>query len=490
MSQRGAVAFKSMGAMFCLLLVICMGVMGQGCPLAPPTNGDGNGDPPPAETGNSAVTGQYRSAQAQVVVDAAANDVRVGCGFCHPAAHADWGDTAHSKALETLEAVDQGDNPACLACHTTGYGEAGGFVDRATTNALAGVQCESCHGPGGPHVSDIMNPDLRPPASIAMVDADVCGKCHSQAHHTLYEDWSTSGHSAVTDTVANYISSGRNLNSCGECHSGDYRQLVLHEGQTVGNDHFAGVEPDDLNGITCVTCHNPHEATGLGTSLDGHTDTQLRYELTRISPPSDVEADTSNPNRFGLCGQCHHTRSGDHWQKTSRPPHHSPQANMLNGEMMRPPGTVSLVANRQHAHTFAERACANCHMHREQGQPGDLTPTPSGHDFVINFDGCRDCHPPAQNIESRTNIYQATTQSRLDGLKASLDAKYGDGVWDFGNNPNAADQARIPDATKQVRFIYYYVSYDGSLGVHNPSYTDRLLTYAEFEARELPDLLP
>jgi hypothetical protein len=493
MSQRGAVTVRSMGAMLCLLLIICLGVMGQGCPFAPPPpdNGGngGNGDPPPPTgTGNSAVTGQYVSAQSQVVVDSAANDVRVGCGFCHPGAHSDWRNTAHSRALETLEAIDQGGNSACLPCHTVGFGEPGGFVNRATTNALAGVQCESCHGPGGPHVSNIMDPALRPPASIEMVDADVCGKCHSQVHHALYEDWSGSGHATVTPTPAGYFSDGRNLNSCGECHSGDYRQLVLNEGLTLANDHFAGVDVDQLNGITCVTCHNPHKATGLGSSPDGHTDTQLRYALLKNSPPSDVEADTINPDRFGLCGQCHHARSGDHWKKTARPPHHSVQANMVNGEMMRPAGTSSLVTNRQHAHSFTERSCATCHMHREQGQPGDLAVTPSGHDFEVNLDSCVDCHPASQNIAGRLTALQNSTQARLDAIKARLDNTYGAGVWDFANNPNAADQSRIPDEAKQVRFIHYYVSYDGSLGMHNPSYSDRLLTFAEFQT--LPGLLP
>ena len=45
------------------------------------------------------------------------------------------------------------DNPECVGCHTTGYGEPGGLGELTESNVrrFKGVQCEECHGPMGGH---------------------------------------------------------------------------------------------------------------------------------------------------------------------------------------------------------------------------------------------------------------------------------------------------------------------------------------------------
>ncbi|MEW5773738.1 MAG: cytochrome c family protein [Thermodesulfobacteriota bacterium] len=62
----------------------------------------------------------------------------------------------------------------CYACHTTGYGKPGGFVDPKSTPDLADVGCETCHGPGSAHAA------AGDPGSITRKpDLKACLDCHS-----------------------------------------------------------------------------------------------------------------------------------------------------------------------------------------------------------------------------------------------------------------------------------------------------------------------
>lgn len=91
------------------------------------------------------------------------------CKKCHIKEFKSWETTKMAQAFETLKpgmAVDVkkelGLEPdrdytkdaECVTCHVTGYGKPGGFVDIETTPELAGVGCESCHGPGGTYIQD------------------------------------------------------------------------------------------------------------------------------------------------------------------------------------------------------------------------------------------------------------------------------------------------------------------------------------------------
>jgi mono/diheme cytochrome c family protein len=89
------------------------------------------------------------------------------CKMCHMKEYKSWATTKMAGAYEQLKpgeraeakkaagldpAKDYTKDGTCLACHTTGYGKPGGFVDIETTPNLAGVGCEMCHGPGGTYV--------------------------------------------------------------------------------------------------------------------------------------------------------------------------------------------------------------------------------------------------------------------------------------------------------------------------------------------------
>jgi len=65
----------------------------------------------------------------------------------------------------------------CYACHTTGYGQPGGFVSFEKTPDLAHAGCEVCHGPGSAHVDAGGKKDLI--KGRGRMNVKECEKCHN-----------------------------------------------------------------------------------------------------------------------------------------------------------------------------------------------------------------------------------------------------------------------------------------------------------------------
>lgn len=93
------------------------------------------------------------------------------CGACHIEEYDSWKGTAHAKALAKLSKPKQRD-PVCRSCHTS---------DASSSDpALAGVQCESCHGPGSLYAPDFVMKDekLRTLLGLKKVTEATCRSCH------------------------------------------------------------------------------------------------------------------------------------------------------------------------------------------------------------------------------------------------------------------------------------------------------------------------
>jgi hypothetical protein len=435
-----------------------------GCPMDDGSNG--SGDPP---KGNSGLTGKYVGS--------------ARCLTCHRNVHNDWEQTLHARAFDTLERIGQSTNPMCVGCHVVGFGEPGGFVNRATTNDLAGVGCESCHGPSRDHVENVNDESLHPPKNISSA---VCGSCHTGDHHPNFDDWQTAGHSAVTPGPAASFTAGTSLNACGKCHSGEFFYRAILNGETVPDDFLKDVPAAEQHAIECVICHNPHARTGNAVQAEDGRDYQLRFrEVANPIPTNTIDAVT-NPARFNLCGQCHHDR-GRTWEEVARPPHHSNQANMYVGEMPLPEDGDLLVFSRRSVHAGAPEQCATCHMYRQDFQ-NEFAPAISGHTFQVNLVSCaavcHQNHPSLENAQAALAVLQAEVQGRLDAIKSRLNAwaTTTHGVangWEYRSSQTAVNQNQIPNWVKQTRFLYYYTLNDGSLGVHNPDYTRGILSKSE-----------
>ena len=116
------------------------------------------------------------------------------CRSCHAAEYETWSASPHAHTVETLAAVHKQGNPDCLRCHTTGFGRPGGFPEKGLPPEhadLAGVGCESCHGPGGDHVAEgaakigtIVSLGDKCDSCVIL---QICGACHDDANDPGFE---------------------------------------------------------------------------------------------------------------------------------------------------------------------------------------------------------------------------------------------------------------------------------------------------------------
>ena len=123
-----------------------------------------------------------------------------GCK-CHRSEIMDWEESKHAKAFDLLlpnkrrvakkraglnPSTDYSRDKKCVKCHVVGYKALGGFTDIEVTPLMAGVGCESCHGPGekyrilhGKKPRTFTRSETRKLGQVyASVEPSVCKECH------------------------------------------------------------------------------------------------------------------------------------------------------------------------------------------------------------------------------------------------------------------------------------------------------------------------
>lgn len=434
------------------------------------------------------------------------------CTHCHVSTVEEVALTGHSHAIDSLVG-DNATNPYCLQCHTTGwdrkvtYGsddwmtaanpDTNGYDDyfgltsdeaAARREDLEGVQCESCHGPMGPNFNDHMpvvnfaTIGTHDPAAIVEDDLiSTCYPCHSTQFEGPDGDftggYATSGHASVTggDLTAFNAEHYAHLSSCNGCHTS--------EGFIRDNDpSFTSYEFDDTaNFIGCVTCHDPHAGVN-----GGGNDAQVRnigtvyVSYTFPYAPGDAEVPNMSGKETGqLCAQCHHGRRDTdnvlgqiangyaHFG-----PHHSAQMDMyIGGGSYEIPG-VDYTAERDHTHQSAAKGCVSCHMVRETLLHGELQDH-AFHNFQPDIGtNCTGCHGTID--ESYITTFQATVVAQMDALAVLfgyVDYLEMEATWD-------STAPAVTTWQRESAYAMFFVIGDGSLGVHNPNYTAKLMSEA------------
>lgn len=366
----------------------------------------------------------------------------------------------------------------CAFCHTTGLNfERGVWRDD-------GVQCESCHGPGSIHQdlargagrnpSDAELVDIRASANPA-VDPQVCGQCHSlgsnpdglpfplgyipgaeltdyfalstqdQGNHwwvsghashknMQYNEWLVSGHATSLVDLMEHADAD---DSCLTCHSSDY-EYNLRLAAAVADGTRQGNEPPTVTlataqfGVTCSSCHNPHLTIGLDANLVEET--------------------------YPLCTSCH--------SNTPDGVHH-PVREMFEGVPFidNLPGYTGVHFTSENGPT-----CSSCHLPEVPIDNGSIR---SSHTFhpVLSFDveglpdSCSSCHEAQASplaMGQLIDVIQRDTQERIETARGFV------------------SESTPPWVIRALDFV----EGDGSLGIHNYTYSDALLD-AVFDALNL-----
>jgi predicted CXXCH cytochrome family protein len=347
----------------------------------------------------------------------------------------------------------------CGGCHS------GPISPETSLRSEPGIGCESCHGPGSQHiagkgdVSKIFN-NVDPSKSCAgchsgynqtpgakrfpvgyrpgmelkdvgflagPVDPD---KAPQAMHHKgAVPQWEASAHASAAILLNDENAQDR----CYACHSSEF-QLAQKDGKPFSvKDHPVN------DGVTCVTCHDPHNSSEPG---------QLRM------PEKE------------LCVSCHTGGATPEKGFTAGKEVHHSQAEVLGGY-----AAVGIAATKG---PHSELTCVECHMTGNNHlmkvvKPADVIGT-------TQQDTCTTCHKDSSS-ESRAaylNMWQQTVSDKMTDLKHDIDVV--DAALKASPTGLSADLKAKYDA---ARTNWTMVGSDRSGGAHNFEYVIKILTTAK-----------
>ncbi|HEU0034327.1 MAG TPA: carboxypeptidase regulatory-like domain-containing protein [Kofleriaceae bacterium] len=410
-----------------------------------------------------------------------AYELDLECVTCHqnpripaPDMFTPWQQTGHATMFAAGLNGDLSDHysGACVGCHTVGFdpGVAGtGFDDAARAEGwsfpgtfdaanwtnlvqnapavarLANIQCESCHGPqlSKAHitVNDAWEPQpfLSPRISYS---SEACATCHGAGAHHIYSEWATPaapnaagvamGHSNRDGAKLGAGATGLNSH-CGRCHSAQGYTLyadILKLGKvtlsSVPTGKLAQVTSATVEAVTCVACHDPHDATNPN---------QLRFFGDTPNLPAGFAG--HGMGKGALCLTCHNSRNGaqtgsdtlTYLHEDGEPynegnptgfsaPHQAAQGDVFAGHNAYFMGSNMPMTSR---HAAIEDTCVGCHMTLQpKGYISHGAPARSGHLFRIESGDkaklCANCHGGTVDGEG----IQAQVEAQLERLDVKM----------------------------------------------------------------------
>ena len=420
----------------------------------------------------------------------------MSCASCHTAngiaspKYDTWKNTLHAVATDTGFSQSSHFGFSCLNCHASGWNTnavtfgADEYVvmdttlspnyrptDIANWNRTKNVGCEACHGNLGKYDPNAKTDGTQPDtlwtdyskhfafSTTNKLDysAELCGKCHNGSHHGFYEEWAVSGHAKSLQAAGGMVTKNA---GCVKCHVAQNASAYLNGSFFTGADKgkpytdkiLVDSNSPDIQPITCVACHDPHDAKN-GVQ-------QLRLPIT---------------GQQVVCDKCHNAEIETDTVDVHTAPHHNTSEALSGSKLFgyRYSAAVLKAAGldtvyQSSAHTFAAtERCVDCHLNADgKDEFGNAA---HGHTFMPRVQACIKCHADYTTAVDTSNHAKQfdyrRTQTVTDSLITVLTNKLA--------KSTKADSST--DAFLEANYNLEACTQEGSHGIHNAKLVQKLL---------------
>jgi predicted CXXCH cytochrome family protein len=377
------------------------------------------------------------------------------CSSCHTAGEIGqpvfdtWKLTKHAQAYDSLKGIL---SYACLSCHTTGwdtnvlnYGADEYVVqdtsklkykisDAANFNNVKNIQCETCHGAMGTQSKAIGDDHWGfGTTNKPNFAASLCGGCHS-GHSPYYEQWQLSKHA---QSISGACVITPTIKTCTKCHVA--QNFAAYAKNPAAYKDTILVKGADVQPLTCVSCHDPHDAKYPG---------QLRFDISNVSV---------------VCDKCHYAEITA--ININSTPHETTGPCLTGDPLFGFRYAGQKYINSAHTYAATER-CVNCHVNSTPNPDGGVN---TGHTFEPRVQACAGCHSDYYSSVDTSNHakmfdyrgIQSATDSLINALQAKL------------NSMSHADSATT--LFKEANYNLAAITGEGSHGIHNTRLVQKLL---------------